>query len=106
MKENRMNLNIAENLAGRKKRRSTIPARKASGDSQKMNSEPRMTMTVEEMGAELGVSRSTAYSLSQQPGFPSFAIGRRVLVSREGLQKWIERQCEGSAQIFLPDVEK
>ena len=65
-----------------------------------------MTMTVEEMGTELGVSRSTAYSLVQQPGFPSFAIGRRVLVSREGLQKWIERQCDGSGQAFFSDVEK
>ena len=105
MKENRTNLNIAENLSG-KKRKPVITARKASGDIEKSNPAPRMTMTVEEMGAELGVSRSTAYSLVQQPGFPSFSIGRRVLVSREGLLKWIERQCEGSAQIFLPDVEK
>lgn len=105
MKENRMNLNIAENLSG-KKRKPVITTRKASGDLEKTNSAPRMTMTVEEMGTELGVSRSTAYSLVQQPGFPSFAIGRRVLVSREGLQKWIERQCDGSGQAFFSDVEK
>ena len=51
-----------------------------------------MMMTVEEMGKELGISRATAYELSQRPDFPSFSIGRRVLVSRDGLLKWIEKQ--------------
>ena len=52
-----------------------------------------MAMTVEDMAEELTVGRSVAYELVQQPGFPSFMIGRRVLVSRKGLQEWIDRQC-------------
>ena len=52
-----------------------------------------MAMTVEDMAEELTVGRSIAYELVQQPGFPSFMIGRRVLVSRKGLQEWIDRQC-------------
>ena len=52
-----------------------------------------MAMTVENMADELTIGRSIAYDLVQQPGFPSFMIGRRVLVSRKGLQEWIDRQC-------------
>ena len=52
-----------------------------------------MAMTVQDMAEELTVGRSVAYELVQQQGFPSFMIGRRVLVSRKGLQEWIDRQC-------------
>ena len=52
-----------------------------------------MAMTVEDMAEELTIGRSIAYELVQQPGFPSFMIGRRVLVNRKGLQEWIDRQC-------------
>ena len=52
-----------------------------------------MAMTVEDMAEELTIGRSIAYELVQQPDFPSFMIGRRVLVSRKGLQDWIDRQC-------------
>lgn len=66
----------------------------------------RMTMSIEEMGKELGISRTTAYDLAQQPGFPSFTIGRRVLISRNGLMKWIENQCLTKAPESLQPVEK
>lgn len=51
-------------------------------------------MSVEDMAEELAVGRNVAYELVQQPGFPSFLIGRRVLVSRKGLQEWIDAQCK------------
>ena len=44
-----------------------------------------MAMSVEDMAEELAIGRSIAYQLIQQPDFPSFMIGRRVLVSRKGL---------------------
>ncbi len=66
----------------------------------------RITMSIEEMGRELGISRTTAYDLAQQPGFPSFTIGRRVLISRDGLMKWIESQCLTKAHESLQPVEK
>lgn len=55
---------------------------------------PTMTMTVEEMAEELHISRPTAYELVKQQGFPAFHIGNRILVSRKGLQDWIDLQCE------------
>ena len=59
---------------------------------------PLMTMTVKEMAAELHISGPTAYELTEQPDFPSFRIGQRIIVSRKGLQEWIDRQCEAKAK--------
>ena len=55
-----------------------------------------MAMSVEDMAKELAIGRNVAYQLVQQPGFPAFTIGRRVLVSRQGLQEWIDEQCKKS----------
>ena len=41
--------------------------------------------------AELfGVSRASAYELMRERNFPSFRIGKRILVSRENLIAWVE----------------
>ena len=62
-----------------------------------------MAMSVE----ELAIGRNIAYELGQQPGFPSFMIGRRVLVSRKGLQDWIDAQCKkGSDASLIPEVSE
>ncbi len=53
----------------------------------------RMTMTVDEMAAELNISRPTAYELVKQEHFLAFHIGQRILVNRAGLQRWIDEQC-------------
>lgn len=58
---------------------------------------PPMTMTVEAMMTELNISRKTAYDLVKQDGFPAFRIGSRILVNREGLQRWIDQQCQEHA---------
>ena len=66
-----------------------------------------MAMSVEDMAEELAIGRNVAYELVQQPGFPSFMIGRRVLVSRKGLQDWIDAQCKkGSDASLIPEVSE
>ena len=60
-----------------------------------------MAMSVEDMAEELAIGRNVAYELVQQPGFPSFQIGRRVLVSRKGLQEWIDAQCKKDSDASL-----
>ncbi len=55
-------------------------------------SAPKMTLTVEEAADELQISRSVAYELVKEPDFPSFKIGKRILVNRLGLQRWIDYQ--------------
>ena len=66
-----------------------------------------MAMSVEDMAEELAIGRNVAYELVQQPGFPSFQIGRRVLVSRKGLQEWIDAQCKkGSDASLIPEASE
>ena len=55
---------------------------------------PRMTLTVEEAADELHISRPIAYELVKEPDFPSFRIGKRILVNRLGLQRWIDYQSD------------
>lgn len=38
----------------------------------------------------LGISDHSLYDIINSEGFPSFKIGGRVLVSVEGLRKWVE----------------
>lgn len=58
---------------------------------------PKMTLTVEEMAEELNISNPTAYNLVKQKPFPAFHIGQRILVNRDGLQRWIDAQCQAEA---------
>ena len=37
-----------------------------------------------------GVSRASAYELMREKDFPSFRIGKRVLVTKENLVEWVE----------------
>ena len=42
----------------------------------------------------LGVSRASAYELMREKDFPSFRIGKRILVTRENLMEWVNRQSK------------
>ena len=70
------------------------PEKGAHPDSMPVGSAPvpRMTLTVDEMADELHLSRPVAYELVKDPDFPSFRIGKRILVNRQGLQRWIDAQ--------------
>lgn len=55
----------------------------------------KIGMKVPEMGESLGISRATAYELATRPDFyPSFRIGKRILINRQLLEKWIAEQCK------------
>ena len=41
-----------------------------------------------------GVSKASAYELMRERNFPSFRIGKRILVSRENLIAWVESRSE------------
>lgn len=51
----------------------------------------KMTLTVKELAEELNISRNTAYQLADQKDFPSFRIGRRLLINRAMLQDWLNQ---------------
>ena len=52
----------------------------------------RLTMSVEEMGKQLGISRPTAYALANSKDFPVLRLGRRKVVPVDGLKRWVEKQ--------------
>jgi len=47
-------------------------------------------LTVEEMGKLLKISRSKAYSLIKQAGFPIVKIGKCVRIHKKDLLKWLQ----------------
>ena len=56
----------------------------------------KLTLSVEEAGKLLGVSRQIAYQLSRRADFPTLHIGRRVLVPRKQLEEWMDRHVTGA----------
>ncbi len=51
----------------------------------------RLTMTIEEAGEALGISRATAYMLAKTGGIPVIRLGeRRLVVPRRALEKMLE----------------
>ena len=52
-------------------------------------------ISVPEMGKKLGISKSAAYALANQPDFhPAFRIGMRILVNCAALEKWVSEAME------------
>lgn len=60
-----------------------------------MNAE-KLALSVTEAAALLGVSRPTVYELLNRDDFPSFRIGSRRVISRAGLERWVEAQAARS----------
>lgn len=59
----------------------------------------KMALSVAEAAAELGVSRVTMYQIVKREDFPVARIGSRLLIPREKLQRWLEKQAEGGKNI-------
>lgn len=57
-----------------------------------METNERLTLTPAEAAALLGVSLPTFYQLCRREGFPSIRVGRKILISKTGLQRWLEQQ--------------
>ena len=51
----------------------------------------KMPLTVKELAEALHIRRNTAYQLADQKDFPSFRIGRRLLINRTMLQEWLNQ---------------
>lgn len=54
----------------------------------------KLTLSVPEAARIVGVSQSKMYEIVKVKGFPTIHIGRRLLVSTKGLERWIEEQAE------------
>ena len=53
----------------------------------------KKTLTVPEAAKVVGISPSKMYQLVKVEGFPTIIIGGRILVSRKGLEDWLEEQA-------------
>lgn len=56
----------------------------------------KLVYSVAEVAEVLGISRPQVYTLIHRSDFPSFRIGGRVLVSIEGLHRWVASQASGA----------
>ena len=53
-----------------------------------------LAVSTSEAARLLGVSRPTLYQYIGRDDFPAFRVGGRVLISVEGLKRWVERQLK------------
>lgn len=53
----------------------------------------KLTLSVPEAAKALGISKTKMYELARRSDFPSFAVGKRLLVSAPGLVKWVASQA-------------
>ena len=63
-----------------------------------METMKKTCLTVEELRQHLNCSATTAYRLVHSEGFPTFKIGRKILIPVDKLNEWIERQSEGGSR--------
>lgn len=54
---------------------------------------PQM-FSVAQLSQVLNISRTAAYDLTKEDGFPSAKIGGRVLVHREKFLKWLDKKLK------------
>ena len=53
-----------------------------------------LMLSVPEMAAALGISRDGAYELARSEGFPALRIGTRIVIPKDKLQEWVDKQTE------------
>ena len=53
-----------------------------------------LMLSVPEMATALGISRAGAYELALSEGFPALRIGTRIVIPKDKLQEWVDKQTE------------
>lgn len=51
-----------------------------------------VTLSANQVAQVLGISRANAYTLMHSKGFPTIQIGKRMVVPKNKLIEWMERQ--------------
>ena len=50
--------------------------------------------SVDAFAQVIGISRASAYRLTSRPEFPCLRIGRRIVLSRDHVRRWVDRGME------------
>ena len=58
-------------------------------------------LNAELVAKTLGISISSAYELMRERGFPSLRIGKRIVIPKEELRKWISTHTKGCSDAKL-----
>ena len=53
-----------------------------------------LMLSVPEMATALGISRAGAYELARSEGFPALRIGTRIVIPKDKLQEWVDKQTQ------------
>ena len=51
-----------------------------------------ITLSANQLAQVLGISRANTYTLMHSKGFPTIQIGKRMVVPKNKLIEWMERQ--------------
>lgn len=54
-----------------------------------------LMLTAPQLAAALGISRAGAYALMHSRDFPTLKIGKRIMVPKQQMIAWIDRQTDG-----------
>lgn len=54
----------------------------------------KLTFSVDEMAAAVGISRPKAYELVNSEGFPVVRVGRRIRIPIAALENWLLEQSQ------------
>lgn len=54
-----------------------------------------LLLNAKQLSGLLGVSDSSVYELIQEDDFPSLRIGKRIVIPKEELRKWISAHTKG-----------
>lgn len=60
-------------------------------------SDERLTYTIPQAAEIIGINVITAYKLAKQKGFPSVRIGKRIVVPKAALERWLEQEAAKNA---------
>lgn len=58
---------------------------------------PTLLISVRDAARELGIGRDTAYALVREGRLRSISVGRRILVPRAELERFVEREADRAA---------
>lgn len=53
----------------------------------------KMTISVQELSAQMGISLAKAYELTRKPGSPVLRVGTRILIPVDSLHEWLKNNA-------------
>ena len=67
----------------------------------------KVTMSVQEMAMQMGISLSKAYALTREDGFPIVRVGKRVLIPVSEFKVWLSaRATEKRWMVLFVEIRR